>query len=263
MALRLISLRHVGTCRVCASTLAPRTKAYCDPDLLTVVCVTCHELASVSGPSLPPGAGGRDRRTARAEARLDHTWGRFAGIAKAFAEEPRSIASWRKGSDRPLAAFLDRELDGPVVMLHGRKVPHTRGDLDHLVIAPSGVWVIDTKHFAGKAELRDAGRWRAPDPRLFVDGRDRTALVDGLGWQVAAVRGLLDPIGFGEVPIHPVLLFSDSEWGRFAKPFEISGVRVLWGTRLVEWISGPGPMEPAMIDAIAAHLDERLPAIAS
>ena len=40
------------------------------------------------------------------------------------------------------------------VVLHDRRVPHSRANLDHLAIVPSGVWVIDSKHYRGRLQRR-------------------------------------------------------------------------------------------------------------
>ena len=70
-------------------------------------------------------------------------------------------------------------------MLHDRRVPNTRGNIDHLVIAATGVWIVDAKKWEGRVERRWGGR---PSQRLlFVNGRNRTAAIEKLGWQIQAV----------------------------------------------------------------------------
>jgi hypothetical protein len=59
--------------------------------------------------------------------------------------------------------FLEREVGDRVIALHDRVIAGTRGtNIDHLFIAPTGVWVVDAKAYAGKVEKRDAGRGGAP-----------------------------------------------------------------------------------------------------
>jgi hypothetical protein len=71
---------------------------------------------------------------------------RYGAAAAAVAEhmaEREIAASWRKGSqgESQLAAFVARELGDAVVALHDRQVPGTRSNIDHLFVAPSGIWV--------------------------------------------------------------------------------------------------------------------------
>lgn len=218
-------------------------------------------------PSIEHGVAGAGpqreyaRRVAKREAQLDKKWGRLAPVAKFLSNEPQSTTAWRTGAEgeRRLAAHLDREVGSTAVILHSRCVPRSSADIDHLVIAPSGVWIVDAKNYSGKVERRDVGSWWVIDHRLFVNNRDRTALVDGMQRQVDAVRSALDPMGLATLPVHPALVFTNSEWGLFAKPFDIRGVRILWAKRLCELIVQPGSVEPTRIDAIARQLSSKLP----
>lgn len=71
-----------------------------------------------------------------------------------------------------------------VALLHDRcLVRRGRANIDHLAIAASDVYVIDTKRYRGKIKVRKP--WFR-DPVLRIDGRDRTNLIQGLERQVAA-----------------------------------------------------------------------------
>ena len=59
------------------------------------------------------------------------------------------------------------------------------------MIAPSGVWVVDANEYDGRVERRDVGGWFKVDERLYVAGKDRTGLVDGIDRQVMAVESVL------------------------------------------------------------------------
>jgi hypothetical protein len=142
------------------------------------------------------------------------------------------------------------------VLLHDRRVPRTRGNIDHLAIASSGVWVIDAKNYEGQVELRDVGGWFRVDRRLYVAGRDRTKLVKGLDWQVNAVKAGLAPM---EVPVKPVLCFVKG-WGRRQKPFAIDETLVIWSARLAELIAEPGPLDAAAVERVAHLLASLFPA---
>lgn len=40
---------------------------------------------------------------------------------------------------------------------HDRRIPPTRANIDHIVIAPTGVYVIDAKNYTGRAQLSIKG----------------------------------------------------------------------------------------------------------
>jgi hypothetical protein len=74
-----------------------------------------------------------------------------AGIAclgTAWRARPRRDPDrWLRGAAGEIATAraLDRLPARRWVVLHDRAVPGSRANLDHLVIGPSGVWVVDTK----------------------------------------------------------------------------------------------------------------------
>lgn len=226
--------------------------------------------------SLPPpppidlGVGGisaareYERLQAKQERQIEAKWGtgRIGRFAKFMSDEPQSTAAWAKGAEgeRQLARRLTNDLGDLAVTLHDRMVPQTRGNIDHLVIATSGIWIVDAKNYKGKVEMRDRGGWFSKDRRLYVNNRDQTKLIDGLSWQIDAVRKVLSPIGFGDGPMHPSLCFTSSEWGLFAKPIRLKGVLVTWAGKLVDAIREPGSFDAATIDLLARELSSKLPA---
>jgi hypothetical protein len=114
-----------------------------------------------------------------------------------------------------------------MAVLHNRRVPGHGGDVDHIVVAPSGIHVVDSKRYKGRVEKRNKGSFlRGPDIRLYVASRDKTKLVDKMAAQVlhvdAAVRGIPQP-----TLTTPVLCFVDAEWALFGEPLELNGVRIL------------------------------------
>ncbi len=144
------------------------------------------------------------------------------------------------------------------MILHDRRIPKSRANIDHLVVAASGVWVVDAKTYSGLVERRDKGGLFKTDDRLYVGGRDQTKLVGGLTRQVDAVYGALDGLTPGELPIHAALCFVDAEWRLFAKPFRIGGVWVTGGKRLAEMIAEAGPISATAVMEVAERLSERL-----
>jgi hypothetical protein len=200
-----------------------------------------------------------ERRHSRREAAIEQRWGRLAGLVKFLSDDQQSTLAWAKGSEgeRRLAARLAKDAGDRAVVLHDRKVPGTRGNVDHLAVAPSGVWVIDTKRYTGRVEHRDVGGWFRTDLRLYVGGRDRTKLVAGLGWQLDAVRSVL---GDMEVPVLAALCFVDADWGLFSKPFRHDGVWVGYPKALAAQLAADGPIASEQVLDLAHLLAVALPA---
>jgi hypothetical protein len=238
----------------------------------SVVCTQCGpaEVPStgpgMEAPALDVGvAGGSaqqkyDQLHQRRERELEARWGRLSGLAKFLSDDPRSITVWAQGSkgERLLAEIMSQALGDRAVLLHDRKVPGDRRNIDHLVVAASGVWVIDTKRWSGLVELRDVGAWFRVDHRLYVKGRDRTEAVDDMAWQIEAVQTALHGVAM-DVPLHAALCFVEAEWKWFAKPFEIKGVRVSGPKSLAVAVAEVGPLGLDEVIDIARTLSAALP----
>ena len=168
----------------------------------------------------------------------------------------RAGRSGPKGSGSSAPASIGWPSPG-VVLLHDRLRPGTTANIDHLAVAPTGVWVIDAKRYQGQVAKKDVGGWFSTDIRLYVGRRDCTKLVAAMSKQVAAVRAALGA-EWAEVPVRPVLCFVDAEWGWFAKPFDMDGVLVTWGKAARELLVRPGPYAPESVELMAARLGERL-----
>ena len=149
------------------------------------------------------------------------------------------------------------------MVLHDRRVPQSRDNIDHIVIGPAGVYVIDAKRYTGsKVERRSNGTLLRESPaRLFVGGRDKTKLVKAMDRQVSAVQNALRDLDQPSVPaVMSALCFVDADWDLFSGPFDIEGTHVTGPRGVVKHVSRPGPLDQAGRAAIGRHLAERLPA---
>ena len=200
MASRYLALGRREACIECGVNLEPGTRAWWDAGQKSVTCLPCREYSHAidrgdSAVTLSPGvidsgvAGASSQARyeylhARRAAGIEAKFGRLAGIVKFMTDDPQSTEAWKKGStgERELAAILTTSVGDRAVLLHDRRVPKTRGNVDHLAIASNGVWVIDAKNYRGVIQKRDIGRRLKVDDRLFVGGKDRTKVIDGLGW---------------------------------------------------------------------------------
>ncbi|MHB1511465.1 MAG: nuclease-related domain-containing protein [Acidimicrobiales bacterium] len=282
MGAKIIRLRYAGTCRECGLALPASTKAWWNPGERSTTCLDCVQVEVAEPPRTQVAAAGEaaplssspkpsyagqagasarqeyEKRHQRREAKIDQRWGRLAGVVKFLSDDPQSTRAWARGSEgeRRLAESLTRRVGERAVLLHDCKVPKTRGNIDHIAIAASGVWVIDAKTYKGLVERRDKGGWFTTDYRLYVNGRDRTKLAEGLAWQVRAVRtALAGP----DVPIHAAVCFIDAEWKHFAKPFRLRDAWITWGLKLAEMIAADGPLTEAEVMQLADRLATALP----
>ena len=205
---------------------------------------------------------------------LAEQWNRFSEIVEPArtgddADSPASEASdtapaggWRKGidPDRRLGPALEAALGDTATVLHARKPAKGRSDIDHLIVAASGVWIVNTKSDHGRVERRDLGTWRTADLRLYIDGRDQTKILERFVPQKHAVRAALDPTGIVGVPIHSVLLFTDRDPKGSNAAIDIRGVRAVWARKLIELVTEPGPLDLAAREAIVTQLGTTLKA---
>jgi hypothetical protein len=150
-----------------------------------------------------------------------------------------------------------------VALLHDRQLrPGGRANIDHLAVASSGIYVIDTKRYRGRIEVRKP--WFR-DQILKIDGRDKTNLVDGLERQVAAVRAASADVA-PDVPVHGCLCFMAPE-GFLAssglpliRTLKIRGYPLLDPRRLAKLLGSSGPMGADQAAFLFAELARRFPA---
>lgn len=232
-------------------------------DVAVVVEVTSGQQAragaldvGVAGASA--GAEYERRRQRRADAvRARHP--QLGKVILTTTAEPQAITAWAKGAvgEQRVGAHLDELTSVGAVVLHDRRLPGSKANIDHIVVARSGVWIVDTKRCNGRVDRRDVGGWLRSDLRLYVGRRDRTKLIGGMTKQVAAVQHAIEGTG---APVWPVICFTDAEWSLFAKPFELDGVLVIWPRALVRTIARATDREvwvSEVIDRIAHGLPAR------
>lgn len=153
--------------------------------------------------------------------------GRLGGLAVALSDEKQSTRAWAIGAagEEQLGARLDILRSEVVAVFHDRQIPRTRANIDHLVITPGRIWVIDAKRYQGRPHLKvEGGIIRERTERLIVGRRDCTRLVDGVLKQVDLVRGVVGE----EIPVVGSLCFVAADWPLVGGAFITRGVNVLW-----------------------------------
>lgn len=265
-----MKLRYAGTCRLCGTELPARADAIYERSAKTVRCVECPTAVSADDvtEAEPPvvgadeeagGAGSSarreyERRKAKDEERLRQKWGRLGGIAVALSDEKQSTKAWATGAigEEKLGTRLDSLASDSIALLHDRRIPGTKANIDHIAITQAGIWVIDAKRYKGRPELKiEGGLLRPRVEKVLVGRRDCTKLVDGVLKQVDVVREVV-----GDVPVTGALCFVEADWPLIGGAFVSRDVLALWPKRLAKILTdaeSAGLDVPALREVLAAR----------
>jgi hypothetical protein len=270
MSEKLLRLRYPAMCLSCGDALAKGTEASWNRETKTATCTTCLHAREAATAAVADaiehgeagGSAAREwrRRHDRREKAIRSRYGRLSGVVLALSDDPHSTAAWAYGAngERALGKLLDPLRDEGLAVLHDRRIPGSKANIDHLVVAPCGVFVVDAKNYKGRVEKRDRGFF-SKDYHLYVGGRDKTALVAGMTKQTQAVRAVLD----GEdatVRICKTICFVDADWSLLTRPIEIDDVHVVWPRALGKLIRAEGTLSRDEIVRIERKLALALPA---
>lgn len=273
-------LRYAGTCRGCGAALPAGATGVYERGSKTVICLACAGTpvpasdgamaaaeqgagteAQASGPTEPErvvaGSAGAsaqreyERRRANRENRIRTAHPKIGGFLLAVSDEPQSTTAWATGARGE--ELLGKRLDGlageGVRLLHDRRIPRTKANIDHIAVSTAGVFVIDAKRYKGRPQLHvEGGLFRPRVEKLVVGTRDQTKLVEGVHKQVDLVRAALEAAGVADVPVRGVLCFVEADWPLFGGSFVIDGVGVLWPKKLAEQLATAGPLDDARVD---------------
>ena len=273
-----MKLRFAGVCRLCGTSLPALEVAIYERSTKTVRCVECpigfagaiaatpgaRESAEqyvmaeeVDGVGVAGASARREheRRKSKDEQRIRQKWGKFGGIAVALSDEKQSTKAWATGAigEERLGARLDSLVSESVAVLHDRRIPGTRANIDHIAVTTAGVWVIDAKNYRGRPELKVEGGILSPRvEKLLVNRRDHTPLVGGVLDQIDCVRMVL-----GNVPVTGALCFVEADWPLVGGSFATRGVHVLWPRRLAKLLlDAQGSVDVgATLSVLASHFE--------
>jgi len=191
--------------------------------------------------------------------------GLIAALFGPSAKEKRQLAeekNWATGADgeQLLARSLARRCP-EVPLLHDRRMPRSRANIDHIAVAASGVYVIDAKRYSGTIKVLKP---LFGEPKLKIGGRDRTKLLDGLDKQVMVVQAVLRAVA-PDAPVRGCLCFVAPE-GVLAdsglpvlRTLKINGYPLYYPRRLARRLNRPGRLSPEQAHRIHAELAQRLP----
>ena len=211
-----------------------------------VVEIALRELNRIWHSGLGLGTASHDATFARhvlVRPGLGHLLAVFAAISAAFLvakaawSKRQTTKAWRLGSlgEKESARLLEPLESGGYVALHDLRIPGSRANIDHVVVGPNGVWIIETKRWSGKVVIRES--------KLLRNGRNEARSLEEAHREASVVRAALSA---EEVPVRPVLCVHGAaiEVGWFSST-TIDGVRICSGRRIRRLIESPRPTPPA------------------
>lgn len=161
--------------------------------------------------------------------------GLLLALVVGWALRGRGAASyWRHGAagERRTGRRLDRLRRRGYVVLHDLAVPGSRANIDHVVVGPCGVGVVDSKYRRG--HVRFGGR----RGYLRIGNTGAPLLVKSVKWEAEEVdRALFAELG-RRVPVLPVLAVHTSRsrlphW----REFVCFGVPILAAADINRWVT--------------------------
>lgn len=176
-------LRYAGQCRLRERELPARAEAVYERTTKTVRCVDCTpkplaEATSVEVSAEPivvveqaevvddvqqveAGSAGLsarrevERRHANRAQRVRTKHPKLGGLILALSDDPQSTTAWDTGAlgEELLGNGLNKRSSPSLRVLHDRRVPGTRANIDHIAVTPTGIWVIDAKRYVAKRPM--------------------------------------------------------------------------------------------------------------
>jgi hypothetical protein len=212
-----------------------------------------------------PGVAGssarreHERRVAKREERIRSKHPRLGGLILAVSDDPQTTKAWATGAvgEERLGRRLDTAAGPLVKVLHDRGIPGSRANLDHLVVCPTGVFVVDAKRYQGRPHrVVEGGLFTPRTEKLLVGRRDCTRLVEAGLKQADLVRAALPD---DAVEVRAALCFVEADWPLLASDFAVRGVTVTWPRKLVSRFTQPGALDEEQIAAVHGRLARAFP----
>lgn len=118
-------------------------------------------------------------------------------------------------------AFLGSEY----AVFNGLRFGGGKQNFDHIIVGPAGVFVVETKNWKGSVEFHDG--------KLYAGGKEPSRPpLKQVKAAAAELVSYLDDSGCGDLPVHSVLCFLETELPE--EIMNVNGVVVCSGPRLVD-----------------------------
>jgi hypothetical protein len=116
-------------------------------------------------------------------------------------------------------AFLGPEY----AVFNGLRLGGGKENFDHIIVGPSGVFIVETKNWKGSVEFRDG--------KLFAGGKEPSRPpLKQVKAATAELVAFIDDAGYGDIPVHSVLCFLGTKLPEDV--MNVNGVVVCTGQRL-------------------------------
>lgn len=199
-----------------------------------------------------PGGSARKKYEDLTTKRRDRVSTKHPKIGKlllALTPAPQSTNAWAAGAlgeigiGKKLETLAEKY---EFMVLHDRLIPDSKANIDHIAITSAGVAVIDAKNYKGVVKVKELGGIFGNNKKeLWIGGRNRTKLIDGVERQIQVVEKILASSAV-EMPVIGVLAFLNAEWDTYRWLLgqkEIRGIQI--NSKGVEPIlSQKGPFGP-------------------
>jgi hypothetical protein len=160
--------------------------------------------------------------------------------------------AWAKGAEgERLTASALESLEGDgYVLLNDLRIPGRRSNVDHVLVGPSGVYVIESKNYSGAIKITSRA--------VTLNGRRRDRDIKEVLREAEVVETAL--AGRPEAEVMPVLSLHAGEvsGSLFSEP-TVRGVRVGSSRKLPGWIRGrPTILSQGQVQVLAGVLSANL-----
>ena len=238
---REFNLKRAGVCILCGATIEADQKAFWSPSRHAVACLS-HLNSATNKPqktedSIPkplqefepeaplvigtPGGSAKkiaNQKAQNHEAKVMANHPKLGKVLLALGGENQDTKNWQAGAKGEIAVGV--ALDNFAVkhgfkVIHDRRIPGSKANIDHIAVTRSGIYVIDAKNYEGAIKIVDkSGFFSAPDLKLYVGGRNCMNLVAGMKRQVEVMKNIIKGSEI-DIPVVGVLTFYKAEWDEF------------------------------------------------
>jgi Nuclease-related domain len=171
----------------------------------------------------------------------------LALLSAVFIDRVYRSESWLKGwFGEMVVAHVLSNLPEPFAVLHDITVNGKKWNIDHVVIGPTGVWLIETKNWSGEFSLSNR--------RLTVDGYDQSGKVNHTVANAVTLRKHLQDQGIPVSSVNAVFVSVQSSVpdGKMT----LTHITVIGSSDLVPYIrSGKQILSPAVVRSVVAVIE--------
>lgn len=282
---RPLHLDRSWPCARCAVELSSGSEVLWNPRTREVICLS--HVDEDKGVNFEGGSDGTDREnvkdertfdsgeagrsarekyvylTSRRRERVTSSHSKIGKFLLAITPPPQSIDAWASGAKGEIG--IGKKLETlaekyEFMVLHDRLIPGSKANIDHIAITSAGVAVIDAKNYKGIVKVKELGGIFGDNRKeLWIGGRNRTKLIDGVKHQTQVVEKILASSAI-EMPVIGILAFYNAQWDTYRWLLGQKEIRgVLINSKGVEPIlSQVGPFSPKDRLQVAHLLANRL-----